>query len=169
VYVPAILNALAANPAAAVELLSVAGVPFVPGVAATIAQSVIGVLWYSVHATNDARQKLGGNPFDNSDRVYGGSSNDTELNRRVHRFNASPLALAALHEYETSGDLTIPLVAPHTTGDEIVPVQHLSLYGAKVQPSGRGVFIPLPVIRYGHCNFTTAEVLTAFGALIAIP
>jgi hypothetical protein len=74
-----------------------------------------------------------------------------------------------LHEYETSGDLTIPLVAPHTTGDEIVPVQHLSLYRAKVQPSGRGVFIPLPVSRYGHCSFTTAEVLTAFGALIAIP
>lgn len=168
-YVPAILNALTADPAAAVELLSVAGVPFVPGVPATIAQSVIGVLWYNVHATNDARRKLGGNPFDNRDRLYTGSSNDTDLNLRVHRFNASPGALAALREYETSGNLTIPLVALHTTDDEIVPFGHVALYGAKAQPAGRGVFVPMPVARYGHCNFTTAEVLTAFGALVTIP
>lgn len=168
-YVPAILEALAANPAAAVELLNVAGVPFVPSIPATIAQSVIGVLWYSVHATNDARRKLGGNPFDNKDRVYTGSSDDEDLNRHVHRFTASPRALEALREYETTGDLTIPMIVLHTTGDEIIPFDHVLLYGAKVQPTGRGVFIPIPVNRYGHCNFTALQILTAFGALVAIP
>jgi len=168
-YVPAILNALAADPAAAVELLTVAGVPFVPAVPATIAQSVIGVLWYNIHATNDARQKLGGSAFSNRDRVYTGSSDDADLNRHVHRFNASPGALAALREYETSGDLTTPLVALHTTGDPIVPFDHVALYGDKAQPTGRGVFIPMPVARYGHCTFTAADVLTAFGALVTIP
>lgn len=168
-YVPRIVSATAANPSATVELLTVAGVPFVAAQPATIAQSVIGVLWYNVHATNDARAKLGGNPFGNRGRWYSGSSNDVDLNRRVHRFVASPVALAALAPYETTGALAIPLVTLHTTGDEIIPFRHEVLYGAKAAPSGRGAFVPIPVNRYGHCNFTTGEVLTAFLGLLTIP
>ena len=163
-YVPAILAALASDPAAEAELLAVAGVPFVFETPATRAQTIVGILWYNVHATNDARHKLGGNAFSNKDRVYTGSSDDADLNRHVHRFNASPRALAALGEYETSGNLTIPMVALHTVGDEIVPADHVLLYGAKVQPTGRGVFIPTLITRDGgrHCNFSTLQVLLAF-------
>ncbi len=60
--------------------------------------------------------------------------------------------------YETNGDLRIPLVTIHTTADEIAPVAHELLYLPKVDLAARGRFIPFPVARYGHCNFTPTEV-----------
>ena len=71
-------------------------------------------------------------------------------------------ALTALRPYETSGRLSIPLVTLHTTGDDVIPIWQELLYLLKFDPSGRGRFIPVPVLRYGHCNFTTNEVLDAF-------
>ncbi len=48
-----------------------------------------------------------------------------------------------------------------------MPFAHELLYLAKVRPTGRGRFIPLPVFRYGHCNFTTQEILFGLGVLVA--
>jgi hypothetical protein len=42
-------------------------------------------------------------------------------------------------------------------------------YIGKVDTFDRGRFVPLPVKRYGHCAFTTAEVLAAFGAMVNQP
>lgn len=123
------------------------------------------VLWYSVFATNDATAKLGGNPFDNHDRWYFGSGNDLLLNLRVPRFTAAPAAIAAMRGLDTSGNRTIPLVTMHTTGDDIIPFWHESLYAARVHTTGHGSFTPLPVFAYGHCNFTTLDLLGAFGVL----
>jgi pimeloyl-ACP methyl ester carboxylesterase len=168
-YVPAITAALQANPARALELLNVAHAPYDPAQPSTIVQTTLDVLWYSVFATNDAFAKLGGNAFDNKTRIYSGSSDDLRLNRRVHRFNASKQALDAVQAYETSGELSIPLVTLHTTGDDVIPYWHEALYGAKVETSGRGAFLPIPVARYGHCNFHTSEVVSAFVTLLLQP
>ena len=168
-YQPLALGAIAANPTAALELLRVARVPFELSNPATIAESILGLLWYNVFGTNDAVAKLGGNPFDNRFRWYFGSSNDLLLNVRVRRFAAFPVALAAMRAYDTSGSLTIPLVTLHTTRDQIVPFLHEVKYLFKVRPRERGLFLPIPIDRYGHCNFTAADVLTAFGALTLIP
>jgi len=51
------------------------------------------LLWYNVFATNDGKAKLGGQPFDNQDRLYGGSDDDAQLNAGVERFSADPTAL----------------------------------------------------------------------------
>jgi hypothetical protein len=120
------------------------------------------MLGYNILGTNDAVGKLGGNPFGNRARWYFGSRNDLRLNLSVKRFTASPVAREALRNYETNGDLSIPLVTLHTTADEVVPFWHELLYLPKVDLSGRGRFFPLPAFRYGHCNFTTNEVLGAF-------
>ena len=82
---------------------------------------------------------------------------------------ATAAALSALAAYETSGDLRIPLVTLHTTQDEIIPVWHELLYFFKQRPTGNGVFLPIPVDRYGHCAFTATEVLAAFGLLLSLP
>lgn len=169
VYVPRILGALGANPSAALELLRVSRVPFDPADPSTVARSVVGVLWYNVFATNDAQASLGGNPYDNRFHWYHGSSNDLRLNLKVRRVAASGTALLNLRPYETSGRLRIPLVTLHTRRDEIVPAWHELLYGLKARPTDRGVFVPVRVDRYGHCNFTAAEVLTAFAGLVSIP
>ena len=69
VYVPKITAALAANPKATAQLLSVtkASVTSDP---ATVGETVLGILWYNVFATNDAVATLGGQPFDNHNRIY---------------------------------------------------------------------------------------------------
>lgn len=79
------------------------------------------------------------------------------------------MALAALKAYNTSGDLSIPLVTLHTTLDDVVPFWQELLYLGKADLSGRGRFIPLPVFRYGHCSFTTSEVLRAFQLTVMQP
>jgi pimeloyl-ACP methyl ester carboxylesterase len=162
VFVPRIEAALAANPTRALELMRVSRAAYDPANLATVVSTTIDLLWYNVFATNDAVEKLGGNPFGNRLRWYFGSRNDLRLNLSVRRFTASPAARAALQNYETSGDLTIPLVTLHTTADEVVPFWHELLYLPKLDLSGRGRFFPIPAPRYGHCNFTQAEVLGAF-------
>jgi hypothetical protein len=48
----------------------------------------------------------------------------------------------------------------------VVPFWQELLYLAKVDRASRGKFLPIPVFRYGHCNFTSPEVLAAFGLLV---
>jgi hypothetical protein len=176
-YVPAIVAALSASPARTRQMLNVLNtsselLQFVPNPflvdpvnPADRIATTLGLLRYSIFATNDAFEKLGGNPFDNQDRVYGGTGSvqgDADLNRHVHRFNAQKAALDALQAYETSGAPTIPLVTLHTTGDEIIPFAHESLYGIK----HAAAIAQIPVDRPGHCNFTPAEMLGALARLV---
>ena len=56
-----------------------------------------------------------------------------------------------------------------TTADELVPFGHELLYLPKVDLFGRGQFVPLPVQRYGHCNFTTNELLGSFALAVSLP
>jgi hypothetical protein len=72
VYVPTILATLQANPAKTQQLLKVTRAPIDAADPTTIGQTVIGLLWYNVHGTNDAVARLGGNPFDNRSRLYFG-------------------------------------------------------------------------------------------------
>ncbi|MEO8255739.1 MAG: hypothetical protein ABI868_00180 [Acidobacteriota bacterium] len=164
-YRIAITGALAARPARALELMRVANSAYDPANPATIVNTTLDLLWYGVFGNADTRRKLGGNPYGNRLRWYFGSSNDLQLNLRVARFSASPRALAALRPYETSGDLRIPLVTLHTIADDVVPVWQELLYWAKA----RGRFVPLLAPRYGHCNFTTSELVGALQATINQP
>ena len=169
VYVPKVVEALGRNPARALELMRVSHSAFDPADHSTIATTTISKLTYNVLGANDAAAQLGGNPFGNRLRWYFGSSNDLRLNLTVRRFTASPAARAALQEYETNGNLSIPLVTLHTTADEVVPFWHELLYLPKVDLSDRGSFFPIPAARYGHCNFTAQEVVTAFGLAVRQP
>jgi pimeloyl-ACP methyl ester carboxylesterase len=164
-----IARRLAAEPAKALQLMKTARAAFDPADVNTIFQTTTSVLQYNILGFDDAVAKLGGQPFDNRLHWYFGSSNDLLLNFSVPRFAADGRAVRALRNYNTSGALRIPLVTLHTTGDDDVPFAHELLYLVKARPSGRGRFIPLPVFRYGHCNFTTQEILFGLTVLIAQP
>lgn len=166
-YLPAALKALALNPARAIELMRTSGAAYDPAnAAATIAQTAASVLSYNVLGTTDAAVKLGGNPYGNQVKLYLGSSNDLRLNLRVQRFAASSVALAEMKKYETTGNLNRRLVTLHTTADGLVPFVHEPLYLAKVFLTGHSGLLPIPVNRYGHCNFTANELLTAFALTV---
>lgn len=88
---------------------------------------------------------------------------------KVAHFQADQGALneITLH-YQTTGRLTSPLVTLHTTGDPVVPYWHETLYRMKVWGTGSAVrYSGIPILRYGHCNFKAAKVLTGF-ALMAL-
>jgi pimeloyl-ACP methyl ester carboxylesterase len=169
-YVPKIKQALESRPLATAQLMSTfissSGAPIDLSNPARWDSATINLLWYNVFATNDAQQKLGGNPFDNHNRVYRGSANNWRLNQNVQRFSADKSALQNLASYETSGQVMRPLVTIHTTGDEIIPYWQELRYVAKVQTSGKGRVTPIPILRYGHCNFTSQEALGAFNLLV---
>lgn len=167
VYVPRIEAAVAADPSATAQLMRVTHAAGWKDPDDTLA-TVTGILWYNVFATNDGVAKLHGQPFDNQNRIYKGSDNDLRLNLLVERFSADPAALIAVATgYETSGNLLGPVVALHTMGDPIIPWWHESLYHFKVVATGEMSKRSLiPVRAYGHCNFTTSQVLLAFALMV---
>lgn len=161
VYVPRVRAALTASPSAAYQLIKTSGAAIEPGNSSTVESTTVGLLWYSVFGTNDAAAKLGGNPYGNIGRWYGGSTNDFLLNLRVKRVARHPTAALALIAYQTSGDPGVPVVTLHTTGDPIIPFWHERIYALK---SG-GSVPAIAIGRYGHCSFTPGEVVNAFGRL----
>jgi pimeloyl-ACP methyl ester carboxylesterase len=171
VYEPAVLQAMQQDPVATAKLLATAQVPYDPADEASIAQAVTGVLWYDVFATRDAIEKLKGQPYDNSTRVYvipGRKRESRLLNARVDRFTADKHALRNIEKYyQTSGDIAVPLVKAHTTLDPIVPFWHFPLYQQKTVARGTSpLFTGIPVPRFGHCTFTLEEIALSFGQLV---
>lgn len=158
---PAILNP--ASALSVTQVLSATGAVYNPMDTTTISSTFEQQLWYSVMATNDARVKLGGQPFDNMTHVYTGSLDDAALNAGVERFSAEPAALAELEaHYQTAGRPGVPLVTLHTTLDQTVPYWHETLYRAKIVAHNRTPrHDNMAVIRYGHCNFTSSETMQA--------
>lgn len=155
------------NAAKLQELLTTANAASDPNDSATQEQTVNRVLWYNIFATNDAKTQLGGQPFDNQQRTYSGSDNDTQLNQNVQRFGADQAALDAMQtSYETSGKLTIPLVTLHTTDDPVVPASQAHLYRLKtIVADNLALHENITVARYGHCQFNQFEILNAFNTL----
>jgi len=167
-YAPAISEAVNSAPDATDQLLTVAQAPIDEEDPATKEETVLGLLWYNIFATNDGTAKLGGQPFGNLLRIYRGSESDLRLNRKVERVGADQAALDEIEaHYQTSGDLTSPVVSLHTIKDPIVPYWHVLGYGLKVHGSDSGdLYRHIPIPRYGHCEFKTAEVLVAFALLV---
>ena len=159
-----------ANTSLVDQLLTVTDAPTDPTDPGTKVDTIEDVLWYNVFATNDANVKLTGQPFDNQNRLYEGSNDDSQLNTGVLRFTADQIALDQIATYyETSGNLSIPLVTLHTTGDPVIPYWHTTRYHNKIMASGSTRFYEhIGVDRYGHCSFTPVEVLNAFNRLVEL-
>lgn len=167
-YVPRIIEVITNYPYKTKQLLRVTRAPINFYDPYSIGQTILGILWYNIFATNNAIEELGGQPFDNSERIYIGSYNDLRLNREIQRFHADQTAIEEIEAYyQTTGSLVSPLVTIHTTKDEIVPYWHETLYRWKVFKSGSSfLHTNIPIFRYGHCNFKTSELLGAFAVLI---
>ncbi|MFZ3342851.1 MAG: prolyl oligopeptidase family serine peptidase [Terriglobales bacterium] len=65
-----------------------------------------------------------------------------------------------------NGQLSVPVLALHTTGDGLVPVEDEQAYLATAREGGTQALVrDLFVHRAGHCTFTPAETVAAFQAL----
>ena len=152
------------------QLLATALAAYDKNAATSKIASIQQILWYNIFATNDAKTKLGGQPFTNQGRVYAGSANDPQLNQAVLRYSADQAALNTIAGgYETTGQLSVPLVTVHTTDDPIVPYQHAELYQAKVNAANRAaLYTHFKVQAYGHCQFSSVDIFAAFNRLITV-
>jgi hypothetical protein len=167
-YSPEIEAALRAHPAERQQLLTTARIPHNPADEEETIRAILGLLWYNVFATNDGIEKLGGQPYANLGRSYRGSEDDDQLNQQVARYQADPAVVAEMQSfYRTTGSLTRPLVMIHTI-DPIIPAWHSAIYWAKVAASNsqdKHTYLPF-LGRYGHCNFSVAQVLISFVIMV---
>jgi pimeloyl-ACP methyl ester carboxylesterase len=167
VYKPRIIAAMTNNPRATAQLFSVTRAAADPGDPASFIETAIGLLFFSIWGIPDLIDTTGGVPYDNRFTFYVGFTNNLALNRGVERIQGNGDAERYAQEfYQTTGKLNRPLVTLHTTLDPSVPFKHELIYSGLVTTQGKNQFlIVLPAQRYGHCNFTTNEILSAFGLM----
>ncbi len=125
------------------------------------------VLVFNTFAILDLRKKAGGNPFDNRNLIYTGTTDDNALNAKVRRYSADAGALRYVAEFGSpSGNLKRPLLAVHTSYDPLVPASTAAYYDELTRRLGVGErFVQQYVDRDGHCNFLPEQVGFAFDEL----
>jgi pimeloyl-ACP methyl ester carboxylesterase len=96
-------------------------------------------------------------------------SADLATLKTTARNAADPGALTYLSENIIyNGELTIPVLTLHTTGDGLVPVPDEKAYSQVVHEAGDTALLKETFIhRAGHCEFTPAETITALQTLDA--
>jgi pimeloyl-ACP methyl ester carboxylesterase len=159
----AILLAMGADPVATASFLQAAGINVAP---AQIGPTVLTLLAYDILGFPQIEAILGGNPYDNTARIYPAPVN----NALVRRYTADQPAVSHLNAlYETSGRLRIPLVTLHNLLDPIVPFAQEPAYTAKVQVAGASQLLTQLQAQdpMGHCNFALQEVQGAFALLVS--
>jgi len=132
--------------------------------------------------------RAGGNPSFNTGVNYGqqlrrsakyaevqalyaaaGLSLDADLAtlKNAPRIAADPGALTYLSDNIIyNGQLTIPVLTLHTTGDGLVPVENERAYGKVVHEANDNAMLQETFVhRAGHCSFTPAETITALQTL----
>jgi pimeloyl-ACP methyl ester carboxylesterase len=171
-----VVGALAANPSATIRWASAANLPFAD--MAELANSALAFIGFTLAYTNDFIERVHGKlPYDNTDTTYVVDATADPvlnaflsgvLNANVTRLDADQAAVNYYdHNYTPSGRIGIPVVTLHTTRDPLVPFAHETMFAATVAGAGRSnLLTQVPVDRWGHCTFTAAEVLTAFGSLV---
>jgi pimeloyl-ACP methyl ester carboxylesterase len=84
------------------------------------------------------------------------------------RISAKPSAVTYLSQnIAYNGDITVPTLTLHTTGDGLVVPENEQAYRSVVNRAGQGNLLQqLFVARAGHCAFTPAEKITAIGVLM---
>ncbi|MDQ6671962.1 MAG: S9 family peptidase [Chloroflexota bacterium] len=94
-----------------------------------------------------------------------------QLNADVRRFDPAPGARSLSEDpvfADFTGQISVPLLSIHNTGDGFVPFKHEQEYRRKTLAAGAAdLLVQRAVRRAGHCNFTTDERSRAFDDLVA--
>jgi len=93
---------------------------------------------------------------------------DLQTLNRATRISADPSAVAYVAKYIAfNGDISVPVLTMHTTGDGLVVPENEQAYRSVVDRAGHGYLLrQIFVSRAGHCTFTPAETITALHVLL---
>jgi len=124
-------------------------------------------LLFSEAVLRDAVLKSGGNPYDNTNTIYTGFSNDWEINKMVERFKATANPDNIFEKYDRTGDIGKPIVLMHTVYDQLIPPQYGEVnFENMVHQKGKDHFLTVKICNgQGHCNFTPDQIGKSFDEL----
>jgi pimeloyl-ACP methyl ester carboxylesterase len=93
---------------------------------------------------------------------------DLQTLNHASRIRANQAAVTYLSQNIVfNGQIQVPVLTLHTTGDELAPVQHEQAYAAVVGSAQESSLLRQTFVhRAGHCSFTEAEKIAALQALI---
>jgi pimeloyl-ACP methyl ester carboxylesterase len=124
-------------------------------------------LFFGDAVLRDVALKSGGNPYDNTNTIYTGFTNDWEINKKVERFKASVCSDNIFEKYDRTGNIGKPVVLMHTIYDQLIPPQYGEVnFENMVHQSGKDNFLTVKLCNgQGHCNFTPEQIGRMFDEL----
>lgn len=150
----------------------------------TLVGSLVTALYYQLLGTPDVVDRTHGHsPYDNRSVTYAPGtlalpaaalepvirSMIAASNGGVARYDITPDAQNYLTtNYLPAGDFQIPVMTVHNFWDPLVPFFHEpALADLASAGGGSANLVQRTVMNYGHCNFSTATVVSSFQALAA--
>ena len=117
----------------------------------------------------ELKQRAGGEPFDNRNRIYSGFGDDAAVNRTVKRYAAHPAAREYVKQYASpTGRISDPVLTLHTTSDPLVLGADVTEYETIATLAGtQDLFVARFVAASGHCLFPPELMGSAFDALLS--
>ena len=124
-------------------------------------------LFFSEGVLRDVAIKSGGNPYDNTNTIYSGFSNDWEINKKVERFIAAASADNIFEKYDRTGNIEKPVILMHTVYDQLIPPQFGEVnFENMVRQKGKDLFLTVKLCNgQGHCVFTAEQIGKSFDEL----
>ena len=115
----------------------------------------------------DVAKKAGGNPYDNTNTLYGRFPDNLLVNQRAERLAATVDQNVLFNRQEKTGDLHKPTLVLHTIYDQLIPADFAVVsYENMVQQQGNQAYYTVKYTNgQGHCNFTEAQTGRAFDEL----
>lgn len=123
---------------------------------------------FNQFVTKEVTGMFGGLAVGNSQTIYSGFGNeDKGINKSVKRYAADPKAAAYYNELTPKGAISDPVLALHTTYDEILPVSNYEYYDMATMLNGtQDLYFQQYIVRDGHCFFKPEETGAAFDTLL---
>lgn len=166
---PAVMGALQANPAVAVELAGIDQLKIAWTNEEELGLGILLSLYGAGGGTGDLQARTGGICIDNTATRYSGSSDDVKLNAGIRRFAADPNAVRHFARFDPTGTLDgTPVLALHTSRDPVVSHQILyPAYQSVLAATGNEhLFVTRLIDRFGHGKFNADEVMESFQDLV---
>jgi pimeloyl-ACP methyl ester carboxylesterase len=124
-------------------------------------------LFFSEGVLRDVVVKSGGNPYDNTNTIYSGFSNDWEINKKVERFKATAGTDNIFEKYDRTGNIGKPVILMHTIYDQLIPPQFGEVnFENMVHQKGNDLYLTVKLCNgQGHCAFTSEQIGKSFDEL----
>jgi pimeloyl-ACP methyl ester carboxylesterase len=124
-------------------------------------------LVFGENVLRDVVQKLGGNPYDNTNTVYGGFTDNLFINQHVERIKTTVSQEQIFSKYDRTAEIDKAVLVLHTMYDQLIPARMAIVpYENRIQQKGNQEYFTVKYTNgQGHCNFTPEQTGKAFDAL----